>query len=120
MGASFGDGDPDEMEWSLDELEALADTAGAEALDRVTQRRDSPDPATYIGKGKVEEIRVLAEEVDCDTVVFDDELSPAQQLNLEKILGRSAIDRCSRVLPASRVAGRLCGLREELLVACVA
>ena len=62
------------------------------------QRRDRPDPATYIGKGKAEELRELSRGVDCDTVVFDDELTPAQQRNLEKLLGRTAIDRTAVIL----------------------
>ena len=88
----------DDVEASLDELEALVDTAGADTVARVVQRRQSPDPATYIGRGKAEEVRVLSEAVDSDTVVFDDELSPAQQLNLQKLLGRSALDRTAVIL----------------------
>src|SRR5207342_1888989 len=65
---------------------------------RTTQRRSAPDPATYVGKGKVDELREISLEVDSDTVVFDDELSPAQQFNLEKILGRTAIDRTAVIL----------------------
>jgi GTP-binding protein HflX len=83
---------------SLDELAKLVDTAGADPIDRVVQKRDAPDAATYIGRGKAQEIAELAESVDADTVVFDDELSPAQQANLEKILGRSAIDRTTVIL----------------------
>ena len=82
----------------LDELEALVDTAGADTVARVVQRRQAPDPATYIGRGKAEEVRMLSEAVDSDTVVFDDELSPAQQLNLQKLLGRSALDRTAVIL----------------------
>ena len=88
----------DDVEASLDELEALVDTAGADTVARVVQRRQSPDPATYIGRGKAEEVRALSEAVDSDTVVFDDELSPAQQLNLQKLLGRSALDRTAVIL----------------------
>ncbi len=74
------------------------DTAGADVVGRVVQRRDSPDPATFIGRGKAEELRRAGREVDADTVVFDDELSPAQQRNLEKMLGRTAIDRTAVIL----------------------
>ena len=88
----------DETEAHLDELALLVDTAGADVMERVVQRRDRPDPATYVGKGKAEELRRLSLEVDSDTVVFDDELSPAQQRNLEKILGRTAIDRTAVIL----------------------
>ena len=65
---------------------------------RLVQRRAAPDPPTYIGKGKAEELREIALETDCDTVVFDDELTPAQQRNLEKLLGRTAIDRTAVIL----------------------
>ena len=90
--------DEDEVEARLDELAQLIDTAGADVQARVLQRRDRPDPATYIGSGKAEELHRLSLEVDADTVVFDDELSPAQQRNLEKILGRTAIDRTAVIL----------------------
>jgi GTP-binding protein HflX len=82
----------------LDELALLVGTAGADVVGRVVQRRDHPDPATYVGRGKAEELHQLSETVDADTVVFDDELSPAQQRNLEKILGRTAIDRTAVIL----------------------
>jgi len=88
----------DEEEAHLDELALLVDTAGADVVDRVVQRRDSPDPATYVGKGKAEELREVSLAVDADTVVFDDELTPAQSRNLEKILGRTAIDRTAVIL----------------------
>lgn len=83
----FGDGNLEDAEWSLAELEALADTAGAEALDKTVQQRKSPDPATYLGKGKVKEIVELATALDADMLIFDDELTPAQGRNLEDIAG---------------------------------
>lgn len=82
----------------LDELALLVDTAGADEQARVVQRRSRPDPATYVGRGKAEELRELSLSVDADTVVFDDELTPAQSRNLEKILGRTAIDRTAVIL----------------------
>lgn len=88
----------EEVNESLDELSLLVDTAGADEVARVIQRRDSLDPATYIGSGKAKELHQLCETVDSDTVVFDDELTPAQQRNLEKILGRTAIDRTAVIL----------------------
>lgn len=88
----------DAVEAGLDELGQLVGTAGADVAGRVVQRRQSPDPATYVGAGKARELHELSEEVDADTVVFDDELSPAQQRNLEKILGRTAIDRTAVIL----------------------
>src|SRR3989337_2814564 len=87
VGAVFGSDDPEEADWSLDELEALADTAGADALDRAMQRRDHPDPATYIGKGKVVEVVEPAAALDADMLIFDDELTPAQGRNLEELAG---------------------------------
>jgi GTP-binding protein HflX len=88
----------DEAEAHLDELALLVDTAGADEAARVLQRRATHDPATYVGKGKAEELRQISLEVDADTVVFDDELTPAQSRNLEKILGRTAIDRTAVIL----------------------
>lgn len=90
--------DEEDTDRHLDELALLVDTAGADVVARVIQRRHSPDPATYLGSGKVQELRELCEAVDADTVVFDDELSPAQQRNLEKALGRTAIDRTAVIL----------------------
>ena len=88
----------DQIDANLDELAQLVDTAGADPVDRVIQRRDAPDPATYVGKGKVTEIQAASDGSDADTVVFDDELSPAQQFNLEKILKRTALDRTAVIL----------------------
>jgi GTPase len=88
----------EETELHLEELALLVDTAGADEAARVLQRRDRPDPATFVGKGKAEELRDLSNTVDADTVVFDDELTPAQSRNLEKILGRTAIDRTAVIL----------------------
>jgi GTP-binding protein HflX len=88
----------EEVETHLDELAQLIDTAGADVVGRTVQRRREPDPATYVGKGKAEEIHELSLAVDSDTVVFDDELTPAQQRNLEKIFGRTAISRTDVIL----------------------
>ncbi|MBS1847746.1 MAG: GTPase HflX [Actinobacteria bacterium] len=87
-----------QVDAALDELELLVDTAGADSVARVVQRRDRPDPATFLGRGKVAELAELAIVTDCDTVVFDEELSAAQQRNLEKLLGRTAIDRTAVIL----------------------
>src|SRR4051812_9634352 len=98
VGVALDGAHVDDIEASLDELSQLVDTAGADEVARVVQRRDRPDPATYVGKGKAEELREISLEVDADTVVFDDELTPAQSRNLEKILGRTAIDRTAVIL----------------------
>jgi GTP-binding protein HflX len=82
----------------LDELALLVDSAGADVVGRVVQRRDAPDPATFVGRGKAEEIAELSRSLDVDTVVFDDELTPAQHRNLEKLFGRTAIDRTAVIL----------------------
>ena len=97
-GVTLDGGDPDRTDADLDELAHLIDTAGADEVGRLVQRRRAPDPSTYIGRGKVEEILAVCEKTDADTVVFDDELSPGQQFNLEKILGRTAIDRTAVIL----------------------
>ncbi len=98
VGVVFPGTTPEELDHQLDELALLVDTAGADVVARVVQRRDSPDPATFLGSGKVEELRELCLAVDSDTVVFEQNLSPAQQRNLEKILGRTAIDRTAVIL----------------------
>lgn len=98
VGVTMPEGSADETDASLDELALLVDTAGADEVGRVHQKRNAPDPATFIGKGKAQEIKDMSLAVDSDTVVFDDELSPAQQGNLEKILGRSALDRTAVIL----------------------
>ena len=98
VGVTFPGGTQAVTEAGLDELARLVDTAGADVAGRIVQRRPAPDPATYVGRGKAEELLEMCLEVDADTVVFDDDLSPAQQRNLEKILGRTAIDRTAVIL----------------------
>ncbi|MEY3360737.1 MAG: hypothetical protein RL531_456 [Actinomycetota bacterium] len=98
IGTGYGTRDVEEAEESLAELALLADTAGADAVEIVLQRRDTPDPATYIGKGKAEELRELAQALDVDVVIFDDELSPAQQRNLERIFNVDVVDRVALIL----------------------
>jgi len=98
VGVTFPGGTAAATEAGLDELALLVDTAGADVLARIVQRRPAPDPATYVGRGKADELRAICLEVDADTVVFDDDLSPAQQRNLEAILGRTAIDRTAVIL----------------------
>src|SRR6202011_6049466 len=98
VGVTFPHTNLADTEAGLDELALLVDTAGADVKERIVQRRSAPDPATYLGRGKAEELRSVCLAVDADTVVFDDDLSPAQQRNLEKILGRTAIDRTAVIL----------------------
>ena len=98
VGVTLEGHDEDETDQSLDELELLVDTAGADVVARLTQRRDTPDHTWFVGKGKAEELKELCLAVDADTVVFDNEITPGQQYNLEKMLGRTAIDRTAVIL----------------------
>jgi GTP-binding protein HflX len=98
VGTAIGSRDIEDAEASVAELALLADTAGADPVDQVVQRRATPDPATFVGKGKAEELRDLAEAYDVDVVIFDDELTPAQQRNLEKLFQRDVVDRVSLIL----------------------
>ena len=88
----------DRMEESLTELEELLETAGGETLGRVIQNLESINKATYVGKGKVDEIRELAEELGADGIVCDDELSPAQLSNLKDELDIKVLDRTLVIL----------------------
>ena len=87
-----------EVAASLDELAALLDTAGAEVVERVVQRRDAPEAATFIGKGKVDELADLVKALDADAVVFDDDLAPAQQRTLEERIRQKVLDRTIVIL----------------------
>ena len=88
----------DRMEESLSELEELLETAGGETVGRVIQNLESINKATYVGKGKVDEIRELAEELGADGIVCDDELSPAQLSNLKDELDIKVLDRTLVIL----------------------
>lgn len=89
-----------DLEWreSLDELERLADTANGLVVAVVTQKREMPDPKTFLGKGKVEEVGDIMERADADLLIIDGEISPSQQRNLEKALERQVIDRTGLIL----------------------
>lgn len=87
-----------DIDTSLDELEELVDAAGGEVVSRLTQNRDAINAAYFIGKGKVEEIKIYCEELNISTVVFNDELSGAQLRNLEKIIERKILDRTNLIL----------------------
>ena len=84
---------------SLAELAELATTAGTMILGEWVQKLDSPHAATFIGKGKAEELAEACEKSDVDTVIFDDELTPAQTRNLEKIFGCKIMDRTALIAP---------------------
>ena len=98
VGVTLGGHTDEDTEEGLDELSLLVDTAGADEAARLTQRRDTPDSAFYLGKGKVEELKEVCLAIDADTVVFDNELTPGQQYNLERVLGRTALDRTAVIL----------------------
>ena len=87
-----------DSEQSLDELAGLAETAGALVITRVLQNRQKPDPATYIGSGKAEELSLTCQALEIDLAIFDDELTGAQKRNLENALGVRVIDRTALIL----------------------
>ncbi len=96
----------EEAEESIEELASLTETAGGEVVSSVLQERRKIDPVTFIGKGKAGEIAALCGEEDIDLVVFDDDLSPAQARNLEKITGRRVIDRSQLILDIFALGAR--------------
>ena len=95
-------GAPNSSGWtaedSLEELKQLADTAGAEVVARFLQKRPKPDPAFFIGRGKVQELALYVQQENVDLCIFDDELSPAQQRNIEQSMGVRVLDRTALIL----------------------
>ncbi|CUA80342.1 GTPase HflX [Anoxybacillus suryakundensis] len=108
--------DDERFSYSLEELASLVHTANGEVVISVTQKRDTIHPATYIGKGKVEELVRLVEQLEPDVVIFNDELSPSQNRNLTKLLNVRVIDRTQLILDifASRARSREGKLQVEL------
>ncbi|HDS29181.1 MAG TPA: GTPase HflX, partial [Candidatus Acetothermia bacterium] len=100
----------------MDELEALAASAGIDVCGVVIQRRARPHPATYIGRGKVEELKTAVEEMEADVVIFNEELSPAQARNLESAFNRKVVDRTQLIMDifAQRAATKEARLQVEL------
>ena len=98
VGVIGRDQDEKEVGEYLDELAFLVDTAGAKVITTFTQKVDKPNPATLIGKGKLEEIRKFVEEEEIDLVIFDDELTPTQLRNLEKEFKKRILDRTNLIL----------------------
>lgn len=90
--------DPAGVEISLDEIERLVDTAGSVAVERAVQRRPKPDPATYLGKGKADELAAVGRALDIDLVVVDGEVTPVQQRNLQEVFGTDVVDRVALIL----------------------
>lgn len=101
---------------SMEELHELADTAGVEVLDVITQNRDRVDSAWYLGTGKIDEIAQRAEELDVDVIIFNDELSPSQTRNLDKVFDCKVIDRTQLILDifAGRAQSREGKIQVEL------
>lgn len=108
--------DDDHAEESLDELAELAKTAGAQAVGRLLQNRESIHPGTYLGKGKIEELAGLIEDTGADGIICDDELSPAQMANLAELLDTKVMDRTLVILDifASRASTREGKIQVEL------
>ena len=98
IGIVTKDQDEDKLKEYLDELEFLTYTAGGEVVKRFTQKMDMPNPKTFIGSGKMNDVRQFVEENEVGTAIFDDELSPAQQKNIEKILKCKVLDRTNLIL----------------------
>jgi GTP-binding protein HflX len=91
-------GNVTEAENSLRELAALAETAGAQVLDGLLQRRPNPDPSTYLGRGKAQELKGIVAALGADTVIADSELAPSQRRALEDVVGVKVIDRTAVIL----------------------
>ena len=96
VGVFLADRDPELV--PLEELEGLAEAAGTQVVGKLTQRREAPDAATYLGKGKVQELTALAHAEMADVIIFDNDLSPGQTRNLEKATGLKVLDRTELIL----------------------
>ena len=105
-----------EADISMIELKELAQTAGAQVVSKVMQKREGRDAAYFIGKGKVEELRLMVQSLEADLVIFDDEISPSQQRNIEEVLGVKVIDRTGLILDifAQRARSREGKIQVEL------
>ena len=106
-----------ELAEHLEELAELADTAGAVIVGEVTQALDKPNPATYLGKGKLEELRDAAERDEATLVIFDDELSPAQARNVEQAIGVRIMDRAELILDIFATRARTSEARMQVELA---
>jgi GTP-binding protein HflX len=98
VGIITGSQNEDKLNEYLDELEFLTTTAGGEVVKRFSQKLERPNPKTFLGTGKIDEIAYYVKDNDISTVIFDDELSPSQQKNLNKILGVKVLDRTNLIL----------------------
>ncbi|ANB58842.1 GTP-binding protein HflX [Anoxybacillus sp. B7M1] len=98
VGCQLADEDDDRFSYSMEELASLVHTAHGEVILQLSQKREAVHPATYIGKGKVEELARLVEQLEPDVIIFNDELSPSQARNLSKLLEARVIDRTQLIL----------------------
>ncbi|MFA7444486.1 MAG: GTPase HflX [Flavobacteriaceae bacterium] len=98
VGIITGNQNEDKLNEYLDELEFLTTTAGGEVVKRFSQKLERPNPKTFLGTGKIDEIAYYVKDNDISTVIFDDELSPSQQKNLNKILDVKVLDRTNLIL----------------------
>ncbi len=98
IGLITKDQDENKSKEYLDELEFLTYTAGGEVIKRFTQKLEMPNPSTFIGTGKIEDVEKYVKSNNVDTAIFDDELSPAQERNISKILGCKVLDRTNLIL----------------------
>ncbi|MBG9945592.1 GTPase HflX [Brevibacillus formosus] len=116
VGCYLDNRDEERTRLSMEELHELADTAGVEVLDVITQNRDRVDSAWYLGTGKIDEIAQRAEELDVDVIIFNDELSPSQTRNLDKVFDCKVIDRTQLILDifAGRAQSREGKIQVEL------
>ncbi|MFD2371404.1 GTPase HflX [Brevibacillus sp. GCM10020057] len=116
VGCLLDNRDEERMRLSMEELQELADTAGVEVLDVITQNRDRIDPAWYLGTGKIDELAQRAEELGVDVVIFNDELSPSQTRNLDRLFDCKVIDRTQLILDifAGRAQSREGKIQVEL------
>lgn len=114
VGVSFQEND--DTVQSLDELAELAATAGAQTVGKLIQNREAPHPGTYLGKGKIEELKELIWETDATGIICDDELSPAQLANLQDMLDTKVMDRTLIILDifAQRASTREGKIQVEL------
>ncbi|MED1784687.1 GTPase HflX [Brevibacillus fortis] len=116
VGCYLDNRDEERTRLSMEELHELAATAGVEVLDVITQNRDRVDSAWYLGTGKIDEITQRAEELDVDVIIFNDELSPSQTRNLDKVFDCKVIDRTQLILDifAGRAQSREGKIQVEL------
>ena len=96
------------MDEHLEELGRLADTAGAVVVGTVTQQLDRPHAGTYLGKGKVEELKLRIQELEATLIIFDDELSPAQSKNIELATNTRVMDRAELILDIFEIGRASC------------